>query len=237
MSELINTNPPYNFIEGACLLIDKPLHFTSFDVVNKVRTALKKKFNIKNIKVGHAGTLDPLATGLLIVCTGKFTKRIDELMGQEKGYTGTLRLGETTPSVDGEFPVDNTFPTAHITSESLQASTAQFIGDIMQIPPIFSAIKKDGKKAYEAARAGEEIELAARPVNIREFELTRIDMPEVDFAVSCSKGTYIRSLVRDFGLANGSGAWMSALRRTRIGDYTIEQAWQLDDLIERINKM
>lgn len=237
MSELLITTPPYDFIEGACLLIDKPLHFTSFDVVNKVRTALKKKFNIKNIKVGHAGTLDPLATGLLIVCTGKFTKRIDELMGQEKVYTGALRLGETTPSFDGELPVDQTYETAHITTESLQASKAQFIGDIMQKPPLFSAIKKDGKKAYEAARAGEEMELAARPVNIRKFELTNIEMPNVEFEVTCSKGTYIRSLVRDFGLANGSGAWMTALRRTKIGEYSIDQAWQLNDLVERINKM
>lgn len=237
LNTVLNTNPPYNFEEGACLLIDKPLGLTSFDVVHKVRGAIKKSLQLKDIKVGHAGTLDPLATGLLLICTGKYTKRIDELMGQDKSYTGTLRLGETTPSVDGESAVDATFETQHITADLLQSATLPFVGNISQRPPIFSAIKKDGKRAYESARAGEVIEMEARPVHISEFALTEVNMPDVQFRVVCSKGTYIRSLVRDFGQAVQSGAWMTALRRTKIGEYSIEAAWQLDDLLARIAKL
>jgi tRNA pseudouridine55 synthase len=237
LNTVLNTNPPYNFEEGACLLIDKPLGLTSFDVVHKVRGAIKKSLKLKDIKVGHAGTLDPLATGLLLICTGKYTKRIDELMGQDKAYTGTLRLGETTPSVDGESAVDATFATQHITADLLAEATLPFVGNISQRPPIFSAIKKDGKRAYESARAGEVIEMEARPVHISEFALTEVNMPDVQFRVVCSKGTYIRSLVRDFGQALHSGAWMTALRRTKIGEYSIEAAWQLDDLLARIAKL
>ena len=237
LNTVLNPNPPYNFEEGACLLIDKPLGLTSFDVVHKVRGAIKKSLQLKDIKVGHAGTLDPLATGLLLICTGKYTKRIDELMGQDKSYTGTLRLGETTPSVDGESAVDATFETQHITADLLQSATLPFVGNISQRPPIFSAIKKDGKRAYESARAGEVIEMEARPVHISEFALTEVNMPDVQFRVVCSKGTYIRSLVRDFGQAVQSGAWMTALRRTKIGEYSIEAAWQLDDLLARIAKL
>ena len=203
------------FEEGKVLLIDKPLHWTSFDVVRKVRNAIGIK------KVGHAGTLDPLATGLLIICTGKFTKRITEIQSQAKEYTGTFTIGATTPSYDLETEVDATFPTEHITAELIQETTKQFIGEIDQKPPVFSAIKKDGKRLYEHARAGEEVEIAFRKTTIHEFEITRIALPEIDFRVVCSKGTYIRSLAFDFGKAMNSGAYLSALRRTKIGDYSV----------------
>ncbi len=221
----------YNFEEGEVLLINKPLTWTSFDVVNRLRNSLKKYLNVKKLKVGHAGTLDPLADGLLIICTGKFTKRIDEYQGQEKEYTGTFYLGATTPSFDLEQEVDQTFETSHITEAMITAAAEKFTGDILQVPPVFSAIKVDGKRAYRYARKDEELVLAARPVTIREFEITRIALPEVDFRISCSKGTYIRSLARDFGLALSSGAHLTALRRTRIGDFRLEDAHNLDDLI------
>lgn len=224
----------YNFEEGEVLLINKPLTWTSFDVVNRLRNSLKKHLNVKKLKVGHAGTLDPLADGLLIVCTGKFTKRIDEFMGQEKEYTGTFRLGATTPSFDLEQEVDQTYETSHITEAMIQAAAQKYTGDILQIPPMFSAIKVEGKRAYRYARKDEELVLAARPVNIREFEITRIEMPEVDFRISCSKGTYIRSLARDFGLELNSGAHLVVLRRTRIGDFRLEDAHNLEDLIAEI---
>jgi len=224
----------YNFEEGEVLLINKPLTWTSFDVVNRLRNSLKKHLNVKKLKVGHAGTLDPLADGLLIVCTGKFTKRIDEFMGQEKEYTGTFRLGATTPSFDLEQEVDQTYETSHITEAMILAAAQKYTGDILQIPPMFSAIKVEGKRAYRYARKDEELVLAARPVNIREFEITRIDMPEVDFRISCSKGTYIRSLARDFGLELNSGAHLVLLRRTRIGDFRLEAAHNLEDLIAEI---
>ena len=219
------------FQQGQILLLDKPLEWTSFQLVNKVRWLIKRKFKIKKIKVGHAGTLDPLASGLLLLCTGKFTKRIEELQGQEKEYTGTFTLGATTPSYDLETEVDQTFPTAHLSEKDIIAATQTFLGDIQQRPPVFSALKKDGKRLYEFARSGEEVEIAARNVNISGFEITRIDLPEIDFRVSCSKGTYIRSLAHDFGKALGSGAHLSALRRTRIGQYTIEDAHSLDSFI------
>ncbi len=227
----LNTQPPYNWEEGACLLIDKPLGLTSFAVVDRVRGALKRRLNLRNIKVGHAGTLDPLATGLLVLCTGKYTRRIEELMGQEKVYTGALRLGETTPSVDGETAVDAQYPTEHITKEAILAVSAQFLGEIQQVPPVFSAIKKDGKRAYESAREGVELELAARAVHIFELEFTKIELPKVEFRVRCSKGTYIRSLVRDIGQALGSGAWMTQLRREASGKHEAAAAWQLDSLL------
>ena len=211
-----------DFLEGQILLIDKPLTWSSFQAVNKLKYILKRKYNLpKKFKIGHAGTLDPLATGLLIVCTGKFTKRITEIQSQTKEYTGTFTVGVTTPSYDLETEVDQTFPTEHITAELIQETTNQFIGEIDQKPPVFSAIKKDGKRLYEHARAGEEVEIAFRKTTIYEFEITRIALPEIDFRVTCSKGTYIRSLAFDFGIALNSGAHLSALRRTKIGEYDV----------------
>jgi tRNA pseudouridine55 synthase len=214
--------PAEAYTEGQILLIDKPLTWSSFQAVNKIKYALKRKYQFsKNFKIGHAGTLDPLATGLLIICTGKFTKKIPTIQGQTKEYTGTITLGATTPSYDLETAVDAHFPTEHIT-EALLLQTAQtFVGEIMQKPPVFSAIKKDGKRMYEHARAGEMVEIAARPTTIYEFEITRIAVPEIDFRVSCSKGTYIRSLAFDFGNALQSGAYLSALRRTKIGAFNV----------------
>lgn len=213
-----------DFQNGQVLLIDKPLHWTSFQVVNKMKWVLKRKFSLKKIRIGHAGTLDPLASGLLLVCTGKSTKTISELQGQAKEYTGTFYIGATTPSYDLETETDETFPTDHITPELIQKTTRQFLGEIDQKPPIFSAIKKDGKRLYEHARAGEEVEIAFRKTTIHEFEITRIELPEVDFRVGCSKGTYIRSLAYDFGKALESGAHLTALRRTKIGDFNVENA-------------
>lgn len=214
-----------DFLEGQVLLIDKPLKWSSFQAVNKLKYILKRKYDLpKKFKIGHAGTLDPLATGLLIVCTGKFTKRITEIQAQAKEYTGTITVGATTPSYDLETEVDATFPTEHITAELILETVKQFIGEIDQKPPIFSAIKKDGKRLYEHARAGSAVEIAARKTTIHEFEITRIALPEIDFRVSCSKGTYIRSLAFDFGKALNSGAYLSDLRRTKIGDYNVDNA-------------
>jgi tRNA pseudouridine55 synthase len=211
-----------DYLEGQVLLIDKPLKWSSFQAVNKLKYILKRQYDLpKKFKIGHAGTLDPLATGLLIVCTGKFTKRITEIQGQAKEYTGTFTVGATTPSYDLETEIDQTFPTEHITAELIQETAKQFIGEIDQKPPVFSAIKKDGKRLYEHARAGEEVEIASRKTTIHEFEITRIELPEIDFRVVCSKGTYIRSLAFDFGRALNSGAYLSALRRTKIGDYDV----------------
>ena len=215
---------------GQVLLIDKPLHWTSFDVVRKLKYGLKVK------KIGHAGTLDPLATGLLILCTGKMTKQIDTYQAQEKEYTGTLILGKTTPSIDLETQVNAEFPTQHIDNQLIIDATARFIGEIEQVPPIFSAIKIDGKRAYEKARQGQtEADVAIKPrrITITEFEITNIEMPEVSFRVVCSKGTYIRSLVRDFGLALQSGAYMSALCRTRIGAFKLEDALTIEQALTK----
>lgn len=217
-------------LEGKVLLIDKPLKWSSFQAVNKLKYVLKNQLNLpKKFKIGHAGTLDPLATGLLIICTGKFTKRITEIQAQAKEYTGTIVLGATTPSYDLETEVDATFPTEHISEALIMETTKQFIGEIDQKPPVFSAIKKDGKRLYEHARAGEEVEIQSRKTTIHEFEITRIQLPEVDFRVTCSKGTYIRSLAFDFGLALQSGGHLSALRRTKIGDYSVENGVTPDD--------
>ncbi|MET0760456.1 MAG: tRNA pseudouridine(55) synthase TruB [Flavobacterium sp.] len=213
-----------DFQNGQILLIDKPLHWTSFQAVNKMKWALKSKLGLKKIKIGHAGTLDPLATGLLLVCTGKFTKRITELQGQAKEYTGTFYIGATTPSYDLETEIDETFPTEHIDDALIHETVKQFLGEIDQKPPIFSAIKKDGVRLYEHARAGETVEIAFRKTTIHEFEITRIALPEVDFKVVCSKGTYIRSLAFDFGKAMDSGSHLTVLRRTKIGDYNVEKA-------------
>ncbi|WP_396137473.1 tRNA pseudouridine(55) synthase TruB [Flavobacterium sp.] len=217
-------------LDGKVLLIDKPLTWSSFQAVNKLKYILKRKYDLpKKFKIGHAGTLDPLATGLLIICTGKFTKKITEIQTQIKEYTGTIVLGATTPSYDLETEVDAIFPTAHITEELILETTNKFLGEIDQKPPVFSAIKKDGKRLYEHARAGEEVEIQSRKTTIYEFEITRIQLPEVDFRVQCSKGTYIRSLAYDFGLALQSGGHLSALRRTKIGDYSVENAILPDD--------
>lgn len=224
-----------NFEEGAVLLIDKPYKWTSFDVVGKVRGMLRAKLKKKNIKVGHAGTLDPLATGLLILCTGKFTKKIDEYQAQEKEYTGTFLLGATTPCFDLEKPVDKHFPIDHITEEMIHEAARSFTGEIQQVPPIFSAVWIDGQRAYELARRGEAAEVKPKPVTISQFEITAIRMPEVDFRVVCSKGTYIRSLARDFGQALNSGAHLTRLCRTRIGNLRLEDAVSLEELQKMIS--
>ena len=223
-----------DYKDGQVLIFDKPLEWTSFQLVNKVRWLIRKNLNIKKIKVGHAGTLDPLATGLMIICTGKFTKRLHEFVGQEKEYTGTIVLGGTTPSYDLETEVDQTFSTEHITDEDIYAFAKAYQGNIMQRPPVFSALKKEGKRLYEFARAGEEVDIPKREINISSFEITRIAMPEVDFKVRCSKGTYIRSLAFDFGEGLKSGAHLSALRRTKIGDYNVYNAQSLDGFITEI---
>lgn len=213
-----------DFLNGQILLIDKPLHWTSFQAVNKMKWALKSKLGLKKIKIGHAGTLDPLATGLLLVCTGKFTKRITELQGQAKEYTGTFYIGATTPSYDLETEIDQNYPTEHINETIINETVKLFLGEIDQKPPIFSAIKKEGVRLYEYARAGEMVEIATRKTSIHEFEITRIALPEIDFRVVCSKGTYIRSLAFDFGKAMQSGSHLIALRRTKIGDYDVKEA-------------
>jgi tRNA pseudouridine55 synthase len=213
-----------DFLNGQVLLIDKPLGWSSFQAVNSLKWKIRKKFALKKIKIGHAGTLDPLATGLLLICTGKSTKTINELQGQEKEYTGTITLGGTTPSYDLETEINENYPIDHITNELIHSTTAQFIGDIEQIPPVFSALKKDGKRLYEYAREGKEVEIKKRGVTITEFEITGIALPIVHFRVVCSKGTYIRSLAHDFGKALQSGAHLSSLKRTKIGDYNVNKA-------------
>lgn len=210
------------FSDGQVLLINKPLEWTSFDVVRKLRAQMKIK------KVGHAGTLDPLATGMLILCTGKFTKRINEYMSQEKEYTGTITLGATTPTYDLESEPENFKEYTSITPEQVEAVTKQFTGEIMQVPPIHSAIKKDGKRVYELARRGEHVELDARKITIKEFEITAIALPILHFRVVCSTGTYIRSLANDVGVALGCGAHLSSLCRTRIGAFTIDKAMTIE---------
>lgn len=224
-----------DYISGQVLLIDKPLNWTSFQVVNKLRWEIRQAFTIKKIKVGHAGTLDPLATGLLVICTGKMTKQIDTFQGQIKEYTGTITLGSTTPSFDLETEVNKTFSTEHITETLIKETTKEFIGDIQQFPPVFSALKKDGKRLYEFARAGEEVEIKSRTVNISEFEITTIDGLNISFRVVCNKGTYIRSLANDFGKALQSGAHLSALRRTKIGDFDVDNATSIDAFIKGLN--
>ncbi len=218
-----------NYKDGQILLIDKPLQWTSFQVVNKLRWLIRKNFGIKKIKVGHAGTLDPLASGLLVICTGKFTKRIQEFQGQVKEYTGTITLGATTPSYDLETEIDQRFSIEHISEESIKEATANFIGEIEQYPPVFSALKKDGKRLYEYAREGEEVEIKSRKITINEFEITRVELPEVDFKVICGKGTYIRSLAHDFGKKLNSGAHLTALRRTKIGSFSVEDSITIEN--------
>lgn len=223
-----------DYLSGQVLLIDKPLQWTSFQVVNKLRWEIRQAFKIKKIKVGHAGTLDPLASGLLILCTGKMTKQIDTFQAQIKEYTGTFVLGSTTPSYDLETEINETFPTHHITETLIKETIKQFIGDIQQYPPVFSAIKKDGKRLYEFARAGEEVDIKSRTVSIEAFEITKIDGLNIGFRVVCSKGTYIRSLAHDFGKALQSGAHLSALRRTKIGEFNVANAISIETFIENI---
>lgn len=224
--------------EGQVILIDKPLHWTSFQAVNKLKYTLINKAGLpKKFKIGHAGTLDPLASGLLIVCTGKFTKSISEIQGQAKEYTGTFYIGATTPSYDLETEIDQIFPTSHINEDLIHQTVKHFLGEIDQVPPIFSAIKKDGKRLYEHARAGEEVEIQSRKTTIYEFEITRIALPEIDFRVKCSKGTYIRSLAFDFGKAMESGSHLTALRRTKIGDYNVENGVSPETFVEQITKL
>jgi tRNA pseudouridine55 synthase len=214
--------------EGAVILIDKPLRWTSFDALNKLRWLVKMK------KIGHCGTLDPLATGLLICCTGKMTKKITEYQKQEKEYTGIIHLGAVTPTYDLESEPEQSQPFNHLTEEEIKAATATFTGDILQTPPIHSAIKKDGKRVYELARQGIEVKLEPRPVNIKTFEITKIDLPEVHFRVVCSTGTYIRSLANDFGAALGCGGYLQELRRTKIGDYSVDNALTVDEWVKAL---
>lgn len=213
-----------SFEEGRVLLINKPLYWTSFDAVRKIRNLTRTK------KVGHAGTLDPLASGLLIVCTGRFTKKINEFMAQEKEYTGTITLGATTPTYDLESDPVNPQQVDHLSEEDLHNATKAFTGAIMQVPPIHSAIKKEGKRVYELARRGEDVKLEPRPVTITAFEITNISLPVVSFRVVCSTGTYIRSLANDYGAALGVGGYLSSLCRTRIGDFRLEDALTIEDL-------
>lgn len=212
---------------GEVLSFDKPLGWTSFDVVNKVRSMMNYVLGIKKIKVGHAGTLDPLATGLLIVCTGKATKTIEQYQGQEKEYSGTFFLGQTTPSFDLETQPDKEYDISHLTTQQILEAGAAMVGDHHQMPPLFSAKKIDGERAYEFARRGEETVLKTKLISIQSFHITRLELPEVDFNIVCSKGTYIRSIARDFGIALNSGAYLKSLRRERIGNHHVQQAWDL----------
>lgn len=220
--------------KGELLLIDKPLKWSSFQVVNKIRWHLRKTFNIKKIKVGHAGTLDPLATGLLIICTGKMTKQIEKFQTQTKGYSGTITLGSSTPSYDLETVINQRFPTNHITKALIYQTAKEFEGIITQYPPIYSALKKDGKRLYEFARAGKEVSISARQINIYSLKITAIKNLEVDFQIQCSKGTYIRSLAYDFGKALKSGGHLSSLRRTSIGNFSVNDAMSIEHFIESL---
>jgi tRNA pseudouridine55 synthase len=224
----------FDFKKGEVVLINKPSTWTSFDIVNSFRHFLKKKLELGKLKVGHAGTLDPLATGLLLVCTGPFTKRIIEFTDYDKEYTGTIMLGATTSSFDAEQPVDQTYPTGHITEELLLAAARKQTGTIQQVPPVFSAVKIDGKHAYEYARKDRELLMPSKEVTIYEFEITRISLPEVDFRIVCSKGTYIRAIARDFGEDVGSGAYITALCRTRIGPFHLKDSWEFSALKEAL---
>jgi len=224
----------YDFQAGETLLVDKPLNWTSFDVVNKLRWNLKQKLGIKKFKVGHAGTLDPLASGLLIICTGKNTKKIDQFVLEDKTYTGTILLGKTTPSYDLETEYNQEFPIDHITPELLEKVRTSFLGEQDQVPPIFSAKQVDGKRAYDLARAGKEVVLKANKINITAFNIDASRFPEIDFQITCSKGTYIRSIANDFGQKLNSGAALIALRRTASGSFLIENAQSVDDWITTI---
>lgn len=232
--EVNNKANNLNFEEGEVLLLNKPLHWTSFDVVKKIRRAVRRSTGVARLKVGHAGTLDPLATGLLVICTGKMTKRIDEFQGQEKEYTGTLQLGATTPSYDMETEIDQRFDTSRLSAGDLHAAAQRFTGEITQVAPAFSAVKIDGERAYEKARRGETPLIRERKITISLIEFTSVRLPEADFRVICSKGTYIRSLVNDLGKSLNNGACLTALKRTRIGRFHLRDAWEVDDLVKKI---
>lgn len=222
-----------NLEEGGFLILDKPYGWTSFQATNKVHYILKRHFGVKKVKIGHAGTLDPLATGLLVLCVGKYTKRIEEFQAQEKEYTGTIHLGATTPSYDLETEIDNTYPVEHINENLIYETAKTFIGEQSQIPPIFSALKINGVRAYTKAREGKEVEIKERTIHIYEFEITEINMPEVHFRIRCSKGTYIRSIAKDFGKRLNSGAYLSALCRTESGDFKLSEAFSIEQVEEQ----
>ena len=225
----------FNFTEGEVFLIDKPYKWTSFDVISKLRSHIRGRLGLKKLKVGHAGTLDPLATGLVIVCTGKFTKRINEFQDAIKEYTGTICLGATTPSFDLEKEIDQTFDISHLTDLLIFDAALQFIGDMDQMPPQFSAKKINGKRAYEYARQNKEIDLQTRKITISEFEITGINLPDVDFRIVCTKGTYIRAIARDFGEALNCGGHLTVLRRTKNGSMNVEEAQTLDEIMQEIS--
>lgn len=226
-----------DFVSGEIIGIDKPLRWTSFDAVKRLRGVIQRRLGVKKFKIGHAGTLDPLATGVLIVCTGKATRRIEELQSGEKEYVASLMLGATTPSFDLETDVDATFPTKHITPELIEEILPKFRGNISQIPPIYSAVKIDGKRAYKYARKGKEVELKPKELVISEIEVLKFEMPILELRVVCSKGTYIRALARDIGEALHSGAHLVGLRRTRVGDVKIEDCLSVDDAVELLNNV
>ena len=227
-----------DFLNGQLLLVDKPLGWSSFQAVNKLKWAIRKRFSLKKIKIGHAGTLDPLATGLLLICTGKLTKTINDLQGQDKEYTGIITLGATTPSYDLETEIDQTYTTDHISDDKILEAAAKLTGEIQQRPPIFSALKKEGKRLYQYAREGKEVEIKTRQVQVSSFEITNFALPEVHFRIICSKGTYIRSLAHDLGQLLNSGGHLSALRRTKIGDYHVNSAFNpvtfSDELLKNV---
>ncbi|MBK0382104.1 tRNA pseudouridine(55) synthase TruB [Pedobacter sp. SD-b] len=233
MTEIKKAFPKFDFTQGEVLLLNKPYKWTSFDVVGKIRNSFKPL----KLKVGHAGTLDPLATGLLIICTGKLTKQIDIYQAEEKEYTGTFTLGATTPSYDLETEIDQTFDLSNLTEAQILENCEHFIGDLDQFPPAHSAIKVDGERLYLKARRGEEVALKTRKVTIKEFEITRLELPEVDFRVVCSKGTYIRSLAKDFGEKLNNGAYLSRLKRTRSGNFKIEDAFEIMELVNHIREI
>lgn len=224
----MDSKKTFNFVEGEVLLVDKPLEWTSFDVVNHMRGFLRKVYGLKKLKVGHAGTLDPLATGLLIICTGKFTKRIEEFQGMDKVYIGTMHFGATTPSFDRETEIDEEFDISDVKEESYSLTAKSFEGEIEQVPPVFSAIKVNGKRAFEYARKNTEVKLKSRKVTVNNFDIININLPYIDFAIGCSKGTYIRSLARDFGKKLEKGAYLTELRRTKIGEFNVSTAYSLE---------
>jgi tRNA pseudouridine55 synthase len=233
---IARTDKEYDFIQGEILLFDKPYGWTSFDLVGKIRNILSRKLKVKKLKVGHAGTLDPLATGLMIVCTGKATKKVETLQLLEKEYVATLKTGATTPSFDMETPENAVYSTEHITRELVSEILRLFGGSLSQVPPAFSAVKIDGKRAYKHARKGNDPELQPRNVMIREIELLSFSLPEISIRVVCSKGTYIRALARDIGKALGSGAYLTALRRTRTGDFSVDNAFSMEEFQELLEK-
>lgn len=225
-----------DFLKGEVLYVNKPLHWTSFNLVNKLRWKLQKTLKMKHLKVGHAGTLDPLATGVMILCTGKATRLIESFQYQTKEYVATLELGATTPSFDLELEVDATYPTAHITRELVDEVIPRFTGEIWQVPPVYSAVKVDGKRAYDYAREGQEVELKPKLLVIDEIEVLDFALPILKIRVVCSKGTYIRALARDIGQALGSGAHLTALERTRIGEVRLADCWEIDALVDHVEK-